>query len=78
MSCDGWSVGDRCRVRVAFAAVEKQIGGQDIVTSLNVGDQGTVQEKHAHLHMLYVFWGRLKRALPISHDQIHLLDKVGG
>lgn len=76
MSCDGWSVGDRCRVRVGFAAVEKQRGGPDLETPLTVGDEGTVSKKVPHVHMLYVFWQRLKKDLPVSHGQIHLLDRL--
>ena len=80
MSCDGWSVGDRCRARVAFLAREKvmAVGGEapDVVTQICAGDEGTVQQKFSHLHMLYVLWIRLNKALPVWHDQVHLLDKI--
>lgn len=76
MSCDGWGVGDRCRARVAFVARERQVGGPDLVTEIQAGDEGTVREKIATMHMLYVLWQRLNRSLPVSHDQVHLLDRV--
>ena len=76
MSCDGWSVGDKCRARVAFQARQKQSGGPDIVTQIYAGEEGTVRDKFSHVHMLYVFWKRLNESLPITHDQVHLLDKI--
>ena len=76
MSCDGWSVGDRCRARVAFLAREKQIGGPDVVTQINAGDEGSVTQKYSNLHMLYVLWQRLNRSLPVSHEQVHNLEKI--
>ena len=76
MSCDGWSVGDRCKARVAFQALQKQSGGPDIVTQIYAGDEGTVREKFSNIHMLYVLWRRLNQSLPVSHEQVHLLDKI--
>lgn len=76
MSCQGWSVGDRCRARVAFLAREKQIGGPDLVTQIDAGDEGNVSQKYSDLHMLYVLWRRLNRSLPVSHEQVHLLDRI--
>ena len=75
MSCDGWSVGDSCRARVAFLVRAKQMGGPDLVTQINAGDEGTVKQKLSDLHMLYVLWKRLNKSLPVSHEQIHQLDK---
>lgn len=76
MSCDGWGVGDSCKARVAFKARQKQMNGPDSVTQIRAGDEGTVQEKLAHLHMLYVLWKRLGQVLPVTHEQVHLLDRT--
>ena len=76
MSCNGWSVGDRCRARVAFQAIEKQTHGPDLLTQIDAGDEGTVREKFSDLHMLYVWWNRLNQSLPVIHDQVHLLDRI--
>jgi hypothetical protein len=80
MSCDGWSVGDRCRCIASFNAIEKQIGGPDIVTPINSGDQGVVQSKIdrvPHSHILYVLWNRLRtRPLPVQDHQIRNIAKA--
>jgi hypothetical protein len=61
---------------VAFQVQQLQMGGPPLVTQINAGDQGTVQVKHAQAHMLSVFWDRLKRVLPITHDQVHKLRRI--
>ena len=76
MSCDGWSVGDRCKSMVAFQIQQLQIGGPPIVSQINVGDEGIVRTKHEQAHMLNVFWERLKRVLPVTHNQVHNLRQI--
>lgn len=76
MSCEGWGVGDRCKARVAFEARQKQMNGPDSVSQIYAGDEGRVREKLAHVHMLYVLWDRLGKSLPITHEQVHLLDRI--
>lgn len=76
MSCDGWSVGEKCRARVAFMVREKQMNGPDVVTHIDAGDEGNVRQKISNMHMLYVFWTRLQKSLPTTHEQVHLLDKI--
>ena len=79
MSCDGWSVGDRCRCIASFAAIEKQMGGPDIVTRINSDDEGVVQSKIdriPHSHILYVLWKRLRRPLPVQEHQIKNITKL--
>jgi hypothetical protein len=53
------------------------VEGPDYTTQIRAGDEGTVREKYSHLHMLYVLWGRLNRSLPVTREQIDLLDKIG-
>lgn len=74
MSCDGWSVGDRCRARVAFQT--RLIGGPRGLRQIYVGDEGIVRRKLPEVHMLSVWWNRLNETLIVSHDQVHLLDKI--
>ncbi len=79
MSCDGWSVGDRCQALVAFHVTERtltNLGTTSRTTTIQRGDEGVVREKFSPVHQLAVYWNRLQQTLRLGHDQIHNLRKL--
>jgi hypothetical protein len=76
MSCDGWGVGNRCRARKNFVARILQVGGHERQFEIRAGDEGEVTDILPGHHMLYVFWPRLDSTLPVTHDQIRMLERL--
>ena len=76
MSCDGWSVGDRCRAMQNISVSQMVAGGGTQTTVINAGDEGEVKNKNAKVHSLAVFWQRLSRQITLNHEQIHQIEKI--
>jgi len=79
MSCEGWSVGNKCIVKTAFAIVEHQMNGPDRVYNMEEPDTGVVRRidhEHPHQHWLIVFWNRIQKTLGVPEDKFQYLEKV--
>lgn len=79
MSCDGWSVGDRCEVASAFRVIQRQMNGPDIIHDLMKGDEGRVERivhDNPHYHWLVILWKRLQKTLSVPQEQFQYLKKA--
>ena len=79
MSCEGWSIGDRCQTVAAFKVIQRQMNGPDLVHELNLGDQGQVTDiihSQPHHHWLTIFWQRIQKKLSIPEEQFRNIKRV--
>lgn len=83
MSCDGWSVGDRCAAATPFTITLESSGTKKSkdqrvqIFEIEPGDEGVVLEIYRYVqdsHMMRILWLKHARDLVLTHEQIH---KIG-
>jgi len=74
MSCNGWSVGERCRAESQIVFQAKNRKDRPIV--VRDGDEGSVEAIRRDQHIMTVYWDRLQQTLELDHDQIHQIRKL--
>jgi len=67
MACEGWGVGDKCRVNTTFAIAQR---------SFSLGDEGEVRTRNSALHELEIYWPKFQTTVKLTHSQIHNLMKI--
>jgi hypothetical protein len=76
MSCNNWSVGKKCKARIALT-VQRQIAPFNTTNiQIDSGSEGVVLDINPGPHVMLVFWPHIQQSVIMDHSHIHNLDQV--